>query len=329
MKKLIVAFDHQIFDLQSYGGVSRYVVELATALARQPETAVSIEAPLHINEYLRAMDSSVRRTAAYIGAVPKSRRLAHAINAVLMRPLLQRRKPHVVHRTYYAARQPAVNGARSVITVHDLIHERMGASMAHDVPARDKRRAIAEADHAICISHSTRRDLIELFDVDPQEDLSVVHHGFKLASRHPRFTPAPIAREGVHACMSGLRGNYKNFQALLDAYAAVATHLRERFDIVCFGGPRAFTADGTGRPLPRTGAPAPMRRHARWAGADAASCSIVLPAVLRCWCTPRFTRASACPLLEAMSFGCPVVCCPGSPRCPKWSGDAAAFFEGG
>ena len=56
-----VAFDHQIFSLQRYGGISRYFFELASRLPAHGVSEVSVVAPLHINNYL-ASDSARRFT---------------------------------------------------------------------------------------------------------------------------------------------------------------------------------------------------------------------------------------------------------------------------
>jgi glycosyltransferase involved in cell wall biosynthesis len=316
MKPLSVAFDHQIFDFQRYGGVSRYFVETATELARQPACQVAIVAPLHMNEYLRAVQAPVHRTAFFVGGVPKSRRVARAVNTLLVPALLQNRKPDIVHRTYYEADQRPVKGARTVITVYDLIHERMGQSMAHDVHARDKRAAIAAADHAICISESTRRDLIELFGVDPQRT-SVVHLGFSLMPGEAGAVPASPQRPFI--LYVGLRGKYKNFQGLLDAYAA-SSRLRDQFDIVCFGG-GPFSANESAA-IQTSGARAGS--VVQRGGSDSVLQHLYRHAAVFVY--PSLYEGFGIPPLEAMSFGCPVVCCPVASM-PEVVGDAAAFFD--
>ena len=55
MLKLI--YDYQIFSWQKYGGVSRYIYELATRLSLDNELNVKILAMIHVNEYLKKCQS--------------------------------------------------------------------------------------------------------------------------------------------------------------------------------------------------------------------------------------------------------------------------------
>ncbi len=47
-----IAFDHQIFSWQEYGGVSRYAYELALELATSCRQDVTVVSPLYVNRYL-------------------------------------------------------------------------------------------------------------------------------------------------------------------------------------------------------------------------------------------------------------------------------------
>ena len=119
-----VVFDHQIFDLQQYGGISRYIVRLAEHL--QPlghETR--IVAPLHINLHLR--QSVVPHTGVRVPGFPaRAAPLLLAANRALLSacPSLFG-GPDLVHETYYTD-HPATTGCRTLVaTVHDMIHERL------------------------------------------------------------------------------------------------------------------------------------------------------------------------------------------------------------
>jgi len=48
-----IAYDHQIFSSQQYGGVSRYFYELASRVSQYPDADITILALAYINQYLR------------------------------------------------------------------------------------------------------------------------------------------------------------------------------------------------------------------------------------------------------------------------------------
>lgn len=317
-----IVFDHQTFDLQRYGGISRYFCELAGHLASMPSCQVNIVAPLHINEYLRTVQAPVRTVGCFVGQIPRGRRLARVFNSAAAPTLLRRCRPDVVHRTYYAAGYRAIRGAATVITVYDMIHERLGGHLATDPNAMGKRDAIRAADHAICISGSTQRDLIELFDIDPSKT-SVVHLGFSLMDSDLALEVSSVgaSRERPFVLYVGQRAGYKNFDALMAAYASSA-RLRDGFDLVCFGGGAFSKAELAAQSA------APLRAGAvrQIGGSDAVLRALYQQAAVMVY--PSLYEGFGIPPLEAMSFGCPVVCCPVS-SLPEVVGTAAAFFTSG
>lgn len=179
-----VAFDHQIFTLQQYGGISRYFFELASRLPAHGVSEVSVVAPLYINNYLAAESArSFTRgkhvnmppyTLAGIPLVPTANRLAAPI-------AWRRANPDIVHETYFAAK-PVGKGQRRILTVFDMIHELFADKFpdAKRVTAA-KRAAIERADHVICISENTQRDLVRLYGTDPART-SVVHLGYSMTT---------------------------------------------------------------------------------------------------------------------------------------------------
>ena len=88
------------------------------------------------------------------------------------------------------------SGIKSVVTIHDLIfirHPEFYPWVDAKIYAWKFRRTIKEADHIIAISECTKRDVLELGQVDPSR-VSVVYQ-----SCAPRFTkrPTPMEEEQV------------------------------------------------------------------------------------------------------------------------------------
>ncbi|MFA6312389.1 MAG: glycosyltransferase, partial [Sterolibacterium sp.] len=229
-----IAYDHQIFGWQQYGGISRYFFELASEMATTCQQDARIIAPLYVNRYLLKAPVALQVTGIPGPYLPKSGRLYRRANALIAAPLLRRFRPDIVHETYYANTTLAPRGAKVVLTVFDMIHERFKENMsAFDPVSREKIRAVKRADHVICISEQTRNDLLEIIDIDPART-SVVYLGFSLTATGAG-RPQAIEKRRPFLLYVGKRGGYKNFEGLLRAYAA-SPRLKAEVDLVCFGG---------------------------------------------------------------------------------------------
>lgn len=313
-----IAFDHQIFGWQEYGGISRYAFELASALHKHAEQEVAIFCPLSVNRYLEHAPAGLLRGGRRVPVFPKSGRIYRALNGWLAGPGMLRFKPDIVHETYYAGHGVSVPGARRILTVYDMIHERFPENFSPADPTRrEKSLAVARADHVICISEQTRRDLIELLQV-PHEKTSVVHLGFALtASDQPAEPVQP--RERPYLLFVGSRGGYKNFQQLLKAFAQ-STSLRSSLQLLCFGGGSFKPAEL--QAIERVGLDSDA--VAQVAGNDQLLAHHYRHA--RAFVYPSRYEGFGIPPLEAMSFDCPVACSNVS-SIPEVVGDAAEMFD--
>jgi glycosyltransferase involved in cell wall biosynthesis len=310
-----IAFDSQIFTIQEYGGISRYVCNLANALAQSSDVHAKIFAPLHINAYLTDLPAQM----AYenkVPRIPKMGRLVSALSSLLARPMIARFYPSIVHETYYSAHAYAPKSAHRVVTVYDMIHELFASEFpSHDHTSRLKRIATQRADHVICISESTRRDLINIFDL-PEKKVSVVYLGFDCLN-------VAASNEGTierkpYLLYVGQRRGYKNFDGFLRSYAS-SSWLRDNFNIVCFGG-GGFTKNEL---TLFTTLRLSENNIFQISGNDAKLASVYSNAALFVY--PSLYEGFGIPPLEAMSLGCPVVCGNNS-SIPEVAGNAAEYF---
>lgn len=317
-----ILYDHQIFFAQRYGGVSRYFHELANGLAGLPGNRVEIFAPLHINDYFRAGDA-VRPRGLRLPSLRRVHGLAAWINREASRRLLPRRRDvDIFHETYYPPDDNRPSSARRVVTLHDMIHERLPQHFPGDVARRAreaKALALRRADHVICVSETTRRDAMDLLGL-PAERLSVVQHGCSLPA-DPASGNAHAPPAGPYLLYVGLRGGYKNFDALLQAYAS-RSELHQGFRLACFGGGAFSTQElarqrqlglGGDRVLQFPGDDRQLA--ALYRGASALAC-------------PSLYEGFGMPPLEAMALGCPVACSDAG-SLPEVVGDAAERFDPG
>ena len=312
-----IAFDHQIFGWQEYGGVSRYLYELARELATNFGQDVNIVSPLYVNQYLKQAPDALKVWGMPIGRIPNTGRIVRAANALLVSPLLKWMEPDIVHETYYAKARLAPKKSKVVLTVYDMIHERFPESFSSVDPTRhEKAAAVARADHVICISRQTQQDLVELTGVDPSKT-SVVYLGFTLTDVQAESCEAIFGRP--YLLYVGHRGGYKNFEGLLRA-VAVSPELRTGYRIVCFGGGGLTNREK--KLVTKLGFANEDVRHV--SGSDGVLAGLYQHA--KAFVYPSLYEGFGMPPLEAMSFDCPVVCS-GVSSIPEVVGDAGAYFD--
>lgn len=311
-----IAYDHQVFGWQKYGGISRYIYELAKNIAELTPHEVKIISPLYVNEYLCRPSPSLCVKGLRVPQIRKTQRIINAVNNVLSVPILTSFKPNIVHETYYTRLRHAPHGAKVVVTVYDMIHERFAELFpVCDMTAKNKAAAVSRADHVICISENTRLDLIDILGVDPAKT-SVAHLGFSLTqpSADDSFTT-----DRPYLLYVGHRGGYKNFQSVLEAYAG-SQDLMSNYDLLAFGGGGWRTTElDYARDL---GIDRNRLRNVQ--GDDGKLAMLYRNASLFIY--PSLYEGFGIPPLEAMSFGCPVVCSDAS-SLPEVVGDAAELFN--
>jgi glycosyltransferase involved in cell wall biosynthesis len=312
-----IAYDYEIFSMQTFGGVSRYFCELASAVDSTEGCSCTIVAGLHRNAYL----STVTCDLLGIPFFPKrSLRTTRTVaNQLLNKIWFSRHKPDVVHQTYYSGvRRGAVQSAVAV-TVHDMIHEKFPQFFSkYSRTASRKVRAIRSADAVICVSQTTKRDLLEFLNVDPSK-VYVVYHGTSLASR-------PTSAEGAEALGGsppfllyvGPRRGHKNWSSLITALGE-AKELSSTFDLICFGGPIFGRSElaAIRRALPRTAVRYATGNDAELAKLYSQAAGLVYPSIY---------EGFGLPPLEAMAHGCPVICSNSSSLLEMYAG-AAHFFD--
>jgi len=314
-----IAYNSQIFRMQEYGGISRYVVNLARRVAREEQVVVS--APLYINNYLAELPRELVRGMRMTWRPSRGARLVDWVGTTLDRMIISGVSPDVLHETYYSYRSVAPVSTPKVLTVYDMIHERYSNWFApNDDTARRKAASVSRASHVICISENTRRDLIDYCRIDPDK-VSVVHLGYEVLDEGAVTNTADLTmnNSAPYILYVGDRIGYKNFKALLRAYAGSAW-LRANFRLVCFGGGQ-FRSDE----LELMGELSIEHDHIEQVGGG----DDVLAGYYRnaaAFVYPSLYEGFGIPPLEAMALGCPVICSNTS-SIPEVVGDAGEYFD--
>ena len=314
----LVCFDGEIFWRQRYGGISRYFCSLAAALALRG-TPPTIVAPLHRSRMLPTLRGVTVRGVSFSGPENLAERALTAANAPWVHAVWEAwLRPDVVHHTYYfAVPAQATRHVRRVVTIHDMIpellpHLVLGAE--HTVAA--KRRAVANADHVICVSERTRSDLLNVHDIDPAR-VSVVYHG---ADDLPELGDEALHRSAgpPFVLYVGNRGGYKNFTTLVESLAACPALARDVMIIAFGGGP--FTPEERSQ-FDR------LKLGQRVEHCDGDDHTLVgLLHAAQAMVYPSLYEGFGLPPLEAMANGCPVISS-NAASMPEVLGAAALFFD--
>lgn len=313
-----IAFDQQVFLLQEYGGISRYFCSLAREFSTRPEIQPRIFAPLHINRNLESLDAELWSGCSLPSLHPKLARLAMIASKALARREISRFKPDIVHETYFSEDDFRPNEAPRVLTVYDLIHERYADMFVNSAQTiGPKKIAANRADHVICISESTRRDLVEYCNV-PVERTSVIYLGVDVAFMQTN-TKNQRCNQRPFLLYVGARGGYKNFEGLIRALSR-SERLRREFDLVCFGGGPLTALE---RELLATSG-LRTEQVIQMGGADDVLATLYQQAAAFIY--PSLYEGFGIPPLEAMAAGCPVICSKSS-SLPEVVGDAAETFD--
>ncbi|BBL68635.1 glycosyltransferase family 4 protein [Methanoculleus chikugoensis] len=267
-------YDHQIFTLQKYGGISRYFCELMGQFSLDPDTEFTLALRKSRNENLRDLYSSSKerlnndiclydaqgspaiqkiihhglpiiRKIACIG-FPIIRKVApiDILNGLRSNQresvrLLKKQEFDIFHPTYYDPYFTKYLMEKPyVLTVHDMIHELYPDFFSpYDRTEEGKKRLIEGANCIIAVSENTKKDIIKIFDVDP-DLIHVVYHGNPFESKINSPVGSTLNDSYLmkpYLLYVGNREGYKNYIFFIKAMAELLKN-DEDLHIYCAGG---------------------------------------------------------------------------------------------
>jgi glycosyltransferase involved in cell wall biosynthesis len=311
-----ILYNYQIF-FQKYGGISRYFVELANniTLYKNKKVTVKINSPFFKTNYLSNINQKILFNGFKVPDFKGSEELCFILNAFASSILSKHYYPDIIHETYYRGLHHNESRAKRIITVYDMIHELFpGQFSKKDKTTQLKRIAVAKADHIICISKKTQKDLVDIFNIDIKKT-SVVYLGFSLTSSKIN---EPEGFRRPYLLYVGSRQGYKNFTRFIKAYAT--PKIKNFFDLVMFGGGRLNDQELS--LFDKLKIPRDSLQQVK--GDDAILAGYYKNASLFVY--PSLYEGFGIPPLEAMNYGCPVVCS-NTGSIPEIVGDAAILFD--
>ena len=312
-----IFYDHQIFSLQNFGGASRLFAELAININQHSVHQAHISAFLSNNAYLREKDYKLPVDAQTFKVFGK-RGLLGPINDLYTTLDMNLRRFDIYHATYYSTKFLKFAKEKPVVvTFLDMIHERFHdkfPEIAADKKVIKQKEEIARmATHIISISESTKKDMVEIYGIDPAK-ISVAHLGSSFDSSLAEKDANPVHPYLLYV---GTRDAYKNFKLMLRSIAG--TLLNNDIRLICAGG-KNFSAEETAliESLKLTS----LVEHDSINDKKLATLYTNALAFIM----PSLYEGFGIPVLEAFSCDCPCIISNTS-SLPEVGGDAAVYID--
>ena len=244
--------------------------------------------------------------------IPRARQL-------MIRFSIGRGDGQIWHSTYYTLPEPW--DGLQVVTIHDMVYERfpdLFSGPGSDQLREEKRHCVQEADAVICVSETTRQDVLRFYEID-SDSIYVVPNAYSDIFRQIKQhgDDSEIMTKQPFLLYVGTRAHYKNFDRLIHAYSEWI--YRKEVALVVVGN--SWSAD---EELRLTELGIQDRVHLLTDVDDEELCQLYNLAVAFVY--PSLYEGFGIPLLEAMACGCPVIATH-IPSTIEVAGESPIYFE--
>jgi len=317
-----IFFDHQIFELQSAGGISRYFFELISHLDASNEATPILPFMYSNNIYIRSNSFFTK----FIKKNPFPLRIYKLIHPNKMKSKLQKenlwtsieilKKSNfdVFHPTYYDPSFLNYLGSKPfVLTIHDLIY----AKYFQTGKTLENIKLLAEkAAKIIAVSENTKKDILQILKI-PNKRIEVIYHGGAAVAAQGE-KPIEINTPENYILFVGRRRHYKNFNFFVASISSLLLKYPHLF-LVCVG--KKFSRDEINL-FNKLHIKKKIKQI--YPKNDKELSAIYKKATALC--LPSKYEGFGLPILEAFANNCPVITSNTS-SLPEVAGEAAIYFD--
>jgi glycosyltransferase involved in cell wall biosynthesis len=318
-----ILLDPQAYNMQTFGGISRYHTEVLVELQKNPD--ITIECPivysdnLHLKEY--GLFDNFRNRMAHNKMFPKFLRKKlikkfRKKNIKLTKKALAKQDFDVFVSTYYDPYFLDYIGDKPfVLTLHDMIHDLFPQYFTRDKYTVSRKKLLLEkATRVIAVSENTKKDILEFYPHIDADKIDVVY----LSQSIDTVSKVNVGLPEKYILFVGNRTIYKNFNFFIEAVAPLL-HADSNLFVVAAGG-NGFEKDEAGLLQKLQISSQVIQQNFE----DNELASYYSQA--QCFAFPSEYEGFGIPVLEAMACGCPVVLAYHS-SFPEVAGDAGVYFE--
>ena len=308
-----VLYDSQMFDLQNYGGITRYFANLIVKMKEESDFAPRLPLLYSTNYYVRDFDQLLHNPFGKIWLRKGRRRKKW--NRLYCTKILNKENFDIFHPTYYDPYFLDHLKKPLAITVHDMIHENYSHLFDDSEKViKQKKEVIEAADLIIAISKFTRQEIIRYYP-HKADNIKVIYHGIPDEPVIADSAPLP---ERFLLYVGDRLSTYKNFVPFATSIAELIRKEKDLY-LICAGGGSFSKAEqslfkGLGI------ASQTMQMNV----SDGLLAQLYQQAAAFIY--PSLEEGFGLPMLEAFKYGCPIACSQTS-CLPEVGGTAVSYFD--
>jgi glycosyltransferase involved in cell wall biosynthesis len=301
----MIVLDNIAFEIQKIGGVSLVWKSI-------------IDACLNSDLDFKMMQSDLAKENKFYPHYVKPSKIIFDGGGVNKRRLFKVPTPSgtkIFHTSYF--RVPSDKKLTSIVTIHDCVQERFSTGLKRSIYLWEKLRAIRSATKLICVSESTKSDLVEFYPFVNPDDVYVIYNGFSSSSFN--LLEKEDSKYQPYLVYVGGRYSHKNFSAALKVLTfPESIDLGLKLKVV--GGGALTKGELI---LIKTQNLSEKVEHLGHVSTEELNKIYNFAFAL---IYPSYFEGFGIPPLEAMAAGCPVICSNTS-SLPEVVGDAGLTFD--
>lgn len=318
-----ILLDPQIFDQQTYGGISRYYTEIFSILSKKENVEVVLPIYSSDNAYIKKTDLLVKNKKLYllydILAFFKisTRSLRRKNSEKLLKQAFEDNDYDVFVPTYYNPYfLDKIKDKPYVLTVYDMIHELLPQYFVGDSfkVCERKLQLLEKATRIIAVSNNTKKDIVKVYpQIDPDK-IVVIYHGNSI-----KIDPTiKVDLPKDYILYVGARPNYKNFEFLVKSAEPLLKNDPSLMLIAAGGGE---FSDEEAEFIKKFGIEKQViQRYFKEEELGHYYQNA------KCFVFPSLYEGFGIPVLESMACGCPIILSEHG-SFPEVAGDAGIYFD--